>query len=433
MGVQLRKWIAFASLCLMCVLGTSFRSDAQSTALPMGSHPIEPTDWSFECFYCLNGPWITTQAQPGTVRLWMAGTEWAFLDTGAGNYDWSYLDTWLDLIAEHQPRAVIYTFGLTPCWISSTNCDHKGWGSGHNYTVSPPKDLTSSGSLSFNAFVTALVRHCSPAGNCVKDYIAYWEMWNEANITKYWTGTATQLYDLFAPVIPIIRNNIPNVKILTPPVCGGDGSWMASWMTLENTKGRLSDYYSIHLYLKTYSPEQSLVTLQRMLRIKNANGWTNIPWLNTETNFALETFTCSPQFSREDCRGQLVRWHVMQYALQGGAGGAIHVGWFNWEQSIPAAGYDTYYYTMMQWLIGSTFTASCTTVGTVWTCPLVEASGAQALIVWDAAGPSQYRPASEYVDYRKFNGTYGGETVAISSGKNVPIEYVPIMLETAVR
>src|SRR5580693_1343887 len=99
-------------------------SSPSSTVLPMGSHPISPANWSFECFYCLNGSWITTKAQPGTVRLWQAGTEWAFLDTeSGGNYDWSHLDTWLDLIAEQQPRAVIYTFGLTPCWISSATCD----------------------------------------------------------------------------------------------------------------------------------------------------------------------------------------------------------------------------------------------------------------------------------------------------------------------
>jgi hypothetical protein len=431
----MRTSVVVALLCLVCALGIPFRSYAQRPA--MGNHPIEASDWNFECMITnklcgVNGEWIHTHSQPGTVRLWYTGTEWALLNKGQGNYDWTNLDTWLDLIAEHQPRSVIYTFGLTPCWISNTHCDHKGWGAGHNYSTSPPKDLTSSGSPAFTAFVTALVQHCSPAGNCVKDYIGYWEMWNEANIPEYWTGTPAQLYDMFAPVIPIIRNNVPNVKILTPPVCGGEALWMAKWLTLENTKGRLSDYYSIHLYLRNYSPEQRLSTLQRMLHIKNANGWTNTPWLNSETNFALGTFTCSPLFTRDDCRGQLVRWHVMQYALQGGAGGAIHVGWFNWMKSIPAGHYDTYYYTMMQWLVGSTFTASCTTVGTVWTCRLVEASGAQALIVWNAAGPGQYTPATEYVDYRKFNGAFGGATVSISPGESVPIRYVPIMLETAV-
>ena len=231
MGVQLRRLIAFALFCLLCVLGTTSRSHAQdntltmsnqSAAPAMGSHPISPANWSFECFLCLHGPWITTQAQPGTVRLWMSGTEWAFLDTGRrqlrleqlGHLAGSDCRTPAAFGHLHVRPDSVLDFQYHIATIKA--------GAGHNYSASPPSDLTSSGSPSFNAFVTALVQHCSPAGNCVKDYIGYWEMWNEANIPEYWTGTPAQLYDMFAPVIPIIRNNIPDVKILTPPVCGGE-------------------------------------------------------------------------------------------------------------------------------------------------------------------------------------------------------------------
>ena len=427
----MRNALVYAILCLVCVVGTAFWSDAQTTALPMGSHPMTPTSWSFECINgsdCgTNGSWITTSSQPGTVRLWDSGTNWALLNRTAGTYDWKSLDTWLDLIAEHQPSAVIYTFGHVPSWVASTSCDGNGW------STSPPSDLTASGSPAFNAFVTALVQHCSPAGHCVKDYIKYWEMWNEANLTKYWTGTPNQLYDMFKPVIPIIRNNIAGAITSTPPVAGGDTSWMASWMTLENTNGRLSDYYGFHAYLKDYTPETRISMVQRMVDTKNANGWTTTPWMNTETNFSLITFACTTGFGVwEHCDGQLVRWYVLQYALQGGAGGAFHVGWYDWP-SISSGGYDTYYYTMMQWLTGATFTASCTHVsqGTVWTCPLTEASGNTALIVWDAAGESVYMPAPEYADYKYFNGTYGGATEAISTGQGTRIGRVPIMFESS--
>ena len=434
----MRNFFRFFTLCLLCVLGTTSRSHAQDNTLSMsdqfaapamGSHSMSPANWSFECFYCLNG-WITTKAQPGTVRLWQAGTEWAFLDTeSGGNYDWSHLDTWLDMVAEQQPREVIYTFGFVPCWISTATCDGKGWGNGHNFSPSPPSDLTAGGSPAFTAFVTALVQHCSPAGHCVKDYIKYWEMWNEANLTEYWTGTASQLYDMFAPVIPIIRNHVPGAKVSTPPVCGGDASWMASWMTLENTYGRLSDYYGIHVYLRDYTPEVRMGMVQHMLDTKNANGWDTTPWMNTETGYNIGPFTCSTQYTAEDCSGQLVRWHVLQYAYQGGGGGAYQVGWFNWKSF--SSGYDTYYYTMMQWLTGASFTTSCSNQGTVWSCPLTQASGNMALIVWDSAGKSQYTPASEYVDYKFFNATYGGATDAISAGQGTTIGVVPIMFESA--
>ena len=254
-------------------------------------------------------------------------------------------------------------------------------------------------------------------------------MWNEGNLPIYWTGTTSQLYDMFKPVIPIIRNNIPGAIVSTPPVCGGDASWMTDWMTLENTRGRLSDYYGIHVYLRTYTPETRMGMVERMVSTKNANGWTTTPWMNTETNFINTTYTCSAEYTMEDCRTQLVRWHVLQYAYQGGGGGAFQVSWYHW-QSISSGGYDTYYYTMMQWLTGATFSASCTNEGSVWTCPLKEAGGNTALIVWNAVGDSDYTPGTQYVDYKMFNGTYGGATVNISPGQATTIGLSPIMLET---
>lgn len=406
-------------------------SYAQSTALPMGSHPIEASDWSFQCFKSLcgtDGVWINTTSQPGTVRLWDSGVTWGWLNPSEGVYSWTYLDAWLDVIAENQPRAVIYTFGDVPCWITTGVCS----GGAENWSAGPPRDLTSSGSAKYSAFVQALTEHCTPAGHCVKDYIKYFELWNEPNRPEHWTGTAAQLYEMVKPVVSIIRKNISGAKITTPPICGGDAPWMTSWLELENTNTRLSDYYSIHLYINgpldgnSYIPETRMAVIEKMVATKNANGWTSTPWINSETQFN-EQYTCV--LTALECASQLVRWHFLQFAYQGGAGGPFNIGWYDWNDSIQLGGYDTYYYTMMKWLIGAHFTASCTNNGTVWSCPLTEADGTNALIVWNTAGDSSYKPAAQYVDYRNFNGTYGGGTHNISAGQAITINTFPVMLE----
>ena len=87
--------------------------------------------------------------------------------------------------------------------------------------------------------------------------------------------------------------------------------------------GRLSDYYGFHVYLLDYTPEVRMGWVQIILDTKNANGWATTPWMNTETGYNIGPFTCSTQYTAEDCRGQLVRWHVLQYAYQAGAGGAF--------------------------------------------------------------------------------------------------------------
>src|ERR1700678_1366010 len=202
----MRKFFSFSCLFFVCILAVTSRS-AQSKALSKGAGLVQTTNWSFQCLYDNScgangsggGSWITTTSQPGTVRLWDAGTDWYELETAPGTYTWTSLDTWLDMIAEHQPLAVIYTFGSVPCWISTASCSGTGWTA--LWTPSPPTDLTASGSPSFNNFVTALVQHCSPAGHCVKNYIKVFEMWNEANLPKYWTGTQPQLYDMFESAV----------------------------------------------------------------------------------------------------------------------------------------------------------------------------------------------------------------------------------------
>ena len=432
----MRKLLTFAALCSALIFTSTFPSFAEEkqSLTPTSSTPISSASWSFECQYghvCgTTGQWITTTSQPGAVRLWDSGTSWSILQPSSNTYDWTNLDTWLDLIAEHQPTTAMFTFGHVPCWATNgQQCSNYGW---DNWSSNPPTDLTASGSHSFNAFITQMVSHCSPAGHCVKDYIKYWEGWNEANLSHYWNGTQLQLYQLTKPAMAIIRGAIPGAIVSTPPACGGDVPWMTSWVQLENSNGRISDYYGFHVYLMDLPPETRINMVGRMVDVKNNNGWSSAPWMNTETNFVTATDECSSQYSTEDCRGQLVRWHVLQYAYQGGPGGAFLIGWYNWPSINSSIDYDPYYYTMMDWLVGGTFKTSCTTTqknGTLYTCPMTEANGTSALIVWNTSGNVQYTPASEYVDYKEMNGTYGGTKVHISPGEKTTVGVIPVMFE----
>jgi hypothetical protein len=307
----IRAGSIFCVLILAVVLATTIQSGAQMAGVPMYNRPLQISSWSFQCINdgskistsCgPNGDWISTNSQPGTVRLWDSGTNWALLQLSSNTYDWRKLDAWLDAIAAHQPTTVIYTFGHVPCFVASVRCAGNP-GSGHYWSTSPPVDLTAAGSATFNDFVKDLTQHCSPNGHCVKTYIKYWELWNEANLAQFWTGTQEQLYEMFKPAVAIIRNNVPGAITATPPVCGGNSTWMSSWLNLENTKGRLSDYYSIHLYLSTYTPEQKINMIMKMVDTKNKAGWTTTPWMNTETNFVVNSYVCSSQYTAANCRG----------------------------------------------------------------------------------------------------------------------------------
>jgi hypothetical protein len=137
----------------------------------------------------------------------------------------------------------------------------------------PPDDLSATGSQSFNAFVRALLIHCSPAGHCVKDVIKYWELWNEANAENFWSGTVPQLYQLMAPAVALVRSQVAGASVLTPPASHGDTDWMREWLNQENKNGRLSDIYSFHLYLQGNPPEPRSAIVKENGGFKEWHEW----------------------------------------------------------------------------------------------------------------------------------------------------------------
>lgn len=408
--------------------------------------PIPPTVNCYDAGLTPPIQWPTTQAQPGTIRLHDAQTFWSTLNPSNGTYDWTYLDDWLDVIAAHQPHTVIQTFAWVPCWASDTGTgpgtgSQSGCGidsvAGFAGTNGWPKDLSSAGSPTFNAFVTAFVQHCSSAGNCVKDIIKNYEMWNEPNLSHYWSGTELQLYQMVAPAVSIIRVNVPGAVINTPSFTLSQTNWLdygSRWFKYENTYGRVSDVATMHFYTQESEPEVQFPTFvtasgKWLDTLARTGGWDVVPWENTETNWhgaGTDAYICDPTlFTTDDCVGQIVRWQLM-FA----SNGAIGVDWYKWLQSIgDIPQYEAAYYWMMQNIVGATSSAPCsfTTSGEIqtWTCDFTRADGTRALFVWTptVTGTTYTVPAGS-VDYLDL----GGNTTGISGGRTITIGPEPIMI-----
>jgi hypothetical protein len=441
-----------ASETVYAVAGTSSLSDSSigSVAYTIG---VLTGSFGFQCANndtsagsCRVGgvlTWPATQAQPGIVRLWDTGVSWKSLNPSSGSYSWTELDDWLDLIAAKQPRAAVYTIGWTPYWDApSGTCQTINASDG---SPCPPTDLISSGSATFNSFISALVGHCSPNNHCVSTYIKYFELWNEPDVSDRWTGTAAQLYQMMAPAVTIIKNNVSGVKILSPPltyVNENDGTyraWQCSWLAQEVSNGILSDIYAVHKYWQQSTPENQLSEIASELAPNtsydstcSASGWTTLPAWLTETNYQNQGMPGTPYvcdtslYSTSDCAGQIVRAQLL--FTGGGSGlGMSNVDWYSW---LPAVGdvtlSDTVYYYMMKYLVGGTLESCNNVSGTIWSCSFTEANGANALWIWTptAAGTAFIVP-SGYTDYRDL----GGGTTGVTGGQTITIGPEPIMLE----
>jgi hypothetical protein len=417
---------------------------AQSTALPMSTNPIQPADFGFACNFehpgtCVGAKWITSHSQPGTIRLHDSSTTWHKLSPRPNTYNWNNLDHWLDAIAAHQPRAVLFTFNRVPCWNSS-EARQACWSRSSPGSPFPPVDLTADGSPSFNAFVDGLTKHCSPAGNCVKDYFKYFEMWNEPNARRYWSGTVEQLYDMVRPAVAIIRANVPGALISTPAAFKVENpDWMDQWLQQENKRGRISDIYGFHASInlgtvwdpQEYTPETRFPEIVIPMVVKKNNaGWITTPWINTETDFLSggpympTACPLNQGATNAICDAYLARWFVLQFAY-----GAQNIDWY-WFSSIGDQ--DAAYGQLMHWLVGSHFTGPCTNSGAVYECRLVQASHRNALIVWhaDTACSAESCQSTPYKVQGQFrtSTTLNGITSELPASRIVEISAKPILL-----
>jgi hypothetical protein len=409
--------------------------------------------------------WPTSQAQPGLLRLHDSFTYWSIINPSAGTYSWTYLDAWLDLIAQHQPVSVIQVFTWTPCWDVNPPYNAQPYcgidPTAPTGTDGVPMDLTASGSASFTAFVTAFVQHCSAAGNCVgncptgttcatTNLIQYYEMWNEWDQTYHWVGTMQQLYQMLAPVVPIIKQNVSNAVILTPSVTKDQPTYqcdLLNWLNYETANGILSDWIAWHVYMSATGttsniPEvqwadfnQNLLTVQQGGTVSGcssgstAPGWANTPWANTETNFNgsnTSTYQCPTQYTEQDCIGQIIRWQIFH-----DSNGASSLDWYKWNETIGSNPQIAPAYAwMMQQMVGGKFTGAAsssnsTSTAPVWSAPFTESDGTSAMFVWTTseAGTTYSVPVgfSSYEDL-------AGNVTSTSSGASIAVTTEPVLL-----
>jgi hypothetical protein len=455
--------IALLALCLAGCSGVSSKSAIT---------PIAANNFGMQCGNgdtqnCEgpNGPqdivWPTSSAQPGLLRLHDSYTYWSTINPSSGTYNWLYLDAWLDLIAQHQPISVIQVFTWTPCWDTTTGtCGIDPTAPTGSNGV--PNDLTASGSTSFNTFIQAFVQHCSAAGNCVgncptgttcasTNLIQYYEMWNEWDLTFHWVGTMAQVYQMVAPAVPIIKQNVSNAVILSPSATKESPTYqcdLLNWLNYESANGVISDWIAWHVYLSVNAttdaqPEVQWTTFnQNFLAVQQgqpvsgcssgstAPGWTSTPWANTETNFngsSQSTYTCpSSQYDAQDCIGQIIRWQILH-----DSNGASSLDWYKWNETIGSNPQMAAAYAwMMQKFVGGKFTAAASSNGSgsaaVWSAPFTESDGTSAMFVWTPSevGATFSVPAgfSSYVDLT-------GTSTSTTSGASIPVTTEPVLLE----
>ena len=366
------------------------------------------------------GTWPPTDglkqvATIGGLRLWDDNVKWAQIETAAGSYDWSEMDTWISK-AQAQGMDVLYTIGDTPKWAGKipkgSPCGNEG-----SYSCSAPTDLNTDGTGTdqhFKDFITALVTR-------YKGEIAFYELWNEPDCTCSWSGTTAQIVRMGADAAGIIRSTDKNALILSP---SAHGPTMKTWFDDYVGAGGAANFDIVNAHLRgttsnNKDPEEFLTMYDDVTAETAKRNLTKLPIWDDEHGIR------KGEMSDTD----LLEGYVARSAILRAGVGLQRQYVYTWDQNAPDGlqGNDsgTAWDTVAGWLIGHTI-SPCTASGTVYTCAVDDGQ-----IVWDTSktcskgtcGTSKYTYPTTY----KYETDLLGKKTALS-GKTVNIGYKPIFL-----
>jgi len=345
----------------------------------------------------------------GYWRVWDAGVSWPQVETARGVYDFSLLDQYVALAEQHNVK-IIYCLGNTPQW-GSTDPNHVGTQELPGATASPTN-------------IQDWKDYVNTVATRYKGKIDAYEIWNEVDLSGYWTGSVSQMVQMVQTAYQTIKQADPAAIVLSPSLVAGNGKqYMKDFF---NAGGVLySDAVAYHLYDTQMKPEDTVVDVyEPTLAIAKQFG--KQIW---DTEVGWGPFGTFPSQQAE------AAFTARTLILQAAEGINVIV-WFAWDDRGPWVHLDFVgpdfqtptpaaiaFNQVQAWLLDSSISCSNTPDGT-WQCPVVSSSGKHTYIVWISQGTATFTIPSSWQVSNITDLT--GSTKPISSG-SISISTSPVL------
>ena len=266
----------------------------------------------------------------GSLRLWDTGTTWRDVETSPGVYDFSRLDR-IVTAAQAKNVEVTLVLGMTPDFYSPGGA--RGM----------PADIGS-----FTRYVTAVVsRYRSWNG---RRGIAAYQVWNEANVTNFWTGTPLQMAQLTKATWNAVKSVDKGALVVSPAFAARineqiRGITRFAFARVDGVPAwKFVDVMSLNLYpLDKYgtalgTPEKSMELLAKARKLLGFGGLpASKPIWNTEVNYGMRTGayggTKASPISAERQAAYVIRTYLLNASR-----GVKRVHWYSYDMGILPSG-----------------------------------------------------------------------------------------------
>ncbi|MDQ1627568.1 MAG: polysaccharide biosynthesis protein PslG [Actinomycetota bacterium] len=272
-----------------------------------GMHDNDPTSWPV--------------ARVGSIRLWDSGVTWRDIEAAPGQYDWARLDAQV-ASARVRGAEVTLVLGQTPQFYA------RGTTSAPEFVATGatrPPDIAA-----WRAYVHAVADRY--AGR-----ISALQVWNEANVIGFWSGSVGQLAELTYwaryELTGVNRTHGSKMQLVSPGFVARSnvGVVSAYWAQSFNgvRMGSLVDKVALSLYPSPAgTPEDTITRLAAVKRILSRYKVTKPIW-NTEVNFGLIGGGNTPTPTHISPERQAA--YVVRTYLLNASSGIERVFWYRWD------------------------------------------------------------------------------------------------------
>jgi hypothetical protein len=360
-------------------------------ALPVPEGALGPEFFGMHDSDPAAGSW--PDAPVGSLRVWDSGVVWSQVETTPGSYDFSRLDQIVKTARSHDAEVLI-VLGQTPVFHASKPKVVGSYGPG----ASTMPDLEA-----WRAYVRAVVSRYTGAD------VAF-QVWNEANVEGYWSGSAQQMAELTA-VAREVMDEVGSTQPLVAPAMATRLIFHRAFLRdfyRQQVDGvpvsDLVDVLSFQLYpAADGSPEDSmdlLAATRAALQVEGVDPDARPIW-NTEINYGLQGGLPAEPATEERQQANVARTFLLN-----AASGIERVYWYSWDLNTIA---DTLlvaedattpspageaFAAVQPWLVDQVVSSCERAGGGVWACSLLGPEG-ESWVYWSAKGSAQVRTAFE--------------------------------------
>jgi hypothetical protein len=257
------------------------------------------------------------------IRLHDTGSHWCNLETAPGSWiggNDDRLQTMVDFVRQRAPSAhIIYTMGQTPSFYaenSTANSYYCTAGGTKKGASSPPSDMTK-----WRDYVRRV-------GLAYKGKISYWEIWNEWDIPKNYSGSVAQMVEMTRIAHQELKAIDPANKIVAPSVTARLGTQHIDRF-LRAGGAQYIDIVNFHAY-EAGAPETMLSAITNVREIMVANNIGNKPLWNTEGGFSCDK-NVDPTCDSQTHLGPYELANPLRYLVLMALKGVANFNYYHWE------------------------------------------------------------------------------------------------------